>query len=223
MSLLKELHKMSSETSTKKRINDLIHFNARMHKKGKFSSDDVAKIMQMVRDTDDDGITKGLSDEALKNLIKLAHVPTLESVEDDQADLATDFEKHYKKAAKEDKKKADAIKKQFDAVNKEFQNAYTSDDEDDEDFKERADGYFESMRELIADLKDVYGFYDEERVNEADENTDDVEEPRMIAKAGDYRVMLLPNEQIVLRRGGDKMFTDLAQMPLVIWKQLARQ
>lgn len=132
MSFLRELHNMTSDAATDKRIADLIHFNARMSKISKFSDEDVVKLLKLVRDSDKEGITKGLSDEALKNVIKLHHVPTLESVEDEGE-----------------------------------------------------------------------------------------EEPREIAKGGDYVVVLLPDEQIMLRDA--KHAKNIVQMPLVVWKQLCRQ
>lgn len=56
-------------------------------------------------------------------------------------------------------------------------------------------------------------------IKEAAED-DEVVEPRVIAKAGDFQVLLMDDEQVMLQN--IKARKDLAQMPLVIWKQLTR-
>jgi len=146
MSILKELHGLVADgDTTAKRIADLVHLNDRLKKKRTFTDVEVAQIVQQLRKDDKDGITKALSDEALRNVIKLHHVPTLED-----ADIT-------------------------------------------------------------------------EQGEDADAEAEGTDDPKVISKAGDYKVILLPNEQVVLRRGGDKLYTDIAQMPLVIWKQLCRQ
>ncbi len=81
MDLLKELYNTSSEKATRARIVDMILQNAKQvdksHLKDKSFS---ALVLKAVRKADKEGITKGLSDEALLNLIKLNAEPTLEDV-----------------------------------------------------------------------------------------------------------------------------------------------
>lgn len=81
MELLKELFNTSAEKATRVKIIDMILANAKQVDKSHLKDKTFAElILKAVRKDDREGITKGLSDEALLNLIKLNAEPTLEAV-----------------------------------------------------------------------------------------------------------------------------------------------
>lgn len=55
-------------------------------------------------------------------------------------------------------------------------------------------------------------------ISEADD--EELDEPRVIAKAGEFQVLLLPDEQVILQN--IKQSKDIVKMPMIIWKQLSR-
>lgn len=82
-----------SEDSVKMKILDMILANAKKIDRKHMNDDKVAeKILKLVRAQDRAGISKGMSDEALKNLIKLNSQETLESVVAEADDAQEDSE-----------------------------------------------------------------------------------------------------------------------------------
>lgn len=92
MSLLKELHSLSSD-STRAKVVSMFLNNMKKADLSHLKSDEaMEKVLNHVRAQDKDGVLKRLSDEALEQLIRVHLEPTLEAEETPDVDSSEEDE-----------------------------------------------------------------------------------------------------------------------------------